>query len=574
VAIDRGYGWSVDFASIDPTFNAIRPRGVVLQRDLPKLMGMGAWPDTIISPFMHELAHHWCFRGTVGNVLAALNLRSSETAVFGSDEGPELHQALRDHLTFRAVLEFLRPLCEGMALFAEFDTVPGRSRVISDPQKFAWIACATGPVSTERELSAMVRPVLRRIRVSRDGISRKANVLTHPQGDVGRAYFEGYLMVKSLHRQMMLRVPQAADPDWFLCYLRDYIFSDPGLVVSLLEEPEGGKTCYEVFIQRFYNRMWEILRITSEDARRYTKYANSGLEKGGSWSQIHEGLNFGAADGAAAGTLVDGLLSWMAKPSTDAGRVAWRNKIIELLGRRDVAFAAVEEIPINIVNGRVEVRFDGPDGAIAYQTMPALDATMPNRRFLGWAAVILKLNESPVTAIALGDDKQVIALQTRPDKAVEDPKIRSILTDPLSIPPFLGNVVSITIEAHQLLREFAERAIFHGRVSKTAEHARTAGSNLARVFIDMMSEDWRYLWDAPPDPDFGRGRPVDLFESSGAWPLFAPLTSELNAYIRASIRGPNSTSRWRAVKVHAEGVERRFGIRLIERMSGKTRFWM
>ena len=141
-----------------------------------------------------------------------------------------------------------------MALFAEFDTIPGRSRVISDPQMLAWMACASQPATTERELSAMVRPVLRRIRLSADGIARKANVLTHPREEIGQAYFEGYLMVKSLHKELMVRLPQATEPDWFLCYLRDYIFADPGLVVALLQRPTDGRTAYEAFVRYFYNK--------------------------------------------------------------------------------------------------------------------------------------------------------------------------------------------------------------------------------------------------------------------------------------------------------------------------------
>jgi len=566
--------WSSDFASIDPTFNAIHPRGVVLQRDLPKLMGVGAWPEEMLAPFMHELTHHWCFHGTLGNVLAALNLRSAETAIFGNAGGPELVLALRDHLTFRGVLEFLRPLCEGLALFAEFDTIPGRGRVASDLQQFTWMACRSRPVATERESSGMVRAALRRIRVSRDGIARKSNVLTHPRGEVGRAYFDGYLMVKSLHKQMMLRVPQAADPDWFLCYLRDYIFSDPGLVVALLQEPQDTRTSFEVFVQRIYDRVWEILRVTPANAREYTKYATKEPPRRRSWTELHQGLNFSAADAVAAGELVDGLLTWIGKPSSDADRVAWRGTVGRLLERRDIAVAAEEEIPVNVVNGRVEALFAAPDGGLAYQSMPALRPGMPSRQSVGWAAVLLRLGASPFSAIALGDDKQVIALETRPEGAIDDPAIHNLLTDPLFMPPVLRPLVSGTAKAHRYFMEFAAREIFRGAGSDVERYARSAASDLAAVFIDMMSEDWQYLWGTPASPNFGRGRPVDLFKDDGAWPLFAPRASRLNAYIRASAAGPKSTSTWREVKEHAAEVERRFGIRLIEKVSGKTRFWL
>src|SRR5208337_4185016 len=73
-----------------------------------------------------------------------------------------------------------------------------------------------------------------------------------------------------LHKQMMLRVPQAADPDWFLCYLRDYIFSDPGLVVALLQEPQDTRTSFRCSSSAFmtgFGRYCASLPRTHENIR-------------------------------------------------------------------------------------------------------------------------------------------------------------------------------------------------------------------------------------------------------------------------------------------------------------------
>src|ERR1700728_4035124 len=99
-------------AWIDPITNIIRPRGVVLRRDIRAFL-LGPWPAHTVQPFVHEFTHHWCFHSAVGLVLALLRFRSLRRQGSNEKNNAELFDEM---LTVDTMLELIRPLSEGLAL--------------------------------------------------------------------------------------------------------------------------------------------------------------------------------------------------------------------------------------------------------------------------------------------------------------------------------------------------------------------------------------------------------------------------------------------------------------------------
>lgn len=76
--------------------------------------------------------HHWCFQSAVGSTLSLLYLRARRTALVISVQEEKSTPAsdsdvVEDLGRYELVVNLLRPLAEGLALFAEFDVVPQRS---------------------------------------------------------------------------------------------------------------------------------------------------------------------------------------------------------------------------------------------------------------------------------------------------------------------------------------------------------------------------------------------------------------------------------------------------------------
>lgn len=65
----------------DPVTNWTLISGVRLDRDLGGMMQMGKYPARLLSPFVHELVHHWCFHSPLGLALAHMQLRARREAL-------------------------------------------------------------------------------------------------------------------------------------------------------------------------------------------------------------------------------------------------------------------------------------------------------------------------------------------------------------------------------------------------------------------------------------------------------------------------------------------------------------
>lgn len=189
-----------------------------------------AVPPVAIPSLLHELAHHSCLCSAVGTALAATDMKARRLAESGGEE--DLRRASTIVLTNRAVVELYRPLLEGLALFAEFDALPGPSRIVSRPLLFTARHTSGPEKSSEWEL-ALVKTLIdaRQMRVS---IERRRNLLGTGLRDPG-GHQLGYQYVKTWG-WWASQWPIFYDPDFVLFFLSEYFWNDYELAAMLLDE--------------------------------------------------------------------------------------------------------------------------------------------------------------------------------------------------------------------------------------------------------------------------------------------------------------------------------------------------
>ncbi|MEP6729372.1 MAG: hypothetical protein ABJE10_01985 [bacterium] len=211
--------------------------GGVLHRQLPR---------HCFGPLVHEMTHHWCFHSAVGNALACLSLRIRRRAfLLDGTEASEL-ALLDDIIRYDTAMEMLRPLAEGLALFAEFDMRPGQTKVRSQPMLWTWLLFTGRDSEHDEESDApndasfnkMDFDVFRIIydsRLSAEFLARKENLLVQPLDVDAGGYLAGYLTLKQFWPQACDRSDLFEDADFFFAFMKSWFYDDYGLVATLLD---------------------------------------------------------------------------------------------------------------------------------------------------------------------------------------------------------------------------------------------------------------------------------------------------------------------------------------------------
>jgi hypothetical protein len=227
--------------------------------------------EPVIPQFMHEFTHHWCFDSSVGRAIAFIRMRAAFTLAFEPNKGEEV--AALDLSKYLASTILLKPITEGLALFAECDAYSGDSKVNS-PVITALLVCFGFPIEGERGQEFSLLALLQGTRLTPDFlVERKARLYFKPF-DIDDAYLPGYLSVKALHAHLKVRVPAFFDPDLFLSFIRTYFYQDPLLVEALLS---GEKNEFEAAVAvatRINRRLAELVE-DEELPRRVELFENS-----------------------------------------------------------------------------------------------------------------------------------------------------------------------------------------------------------------------------------------------------------------------------------------------------------
>ncbi|MGX1239592.1 hypothetical protein RKD46_000696 [Streptomyces pseudovenezuelae] len=280
-----------------------------------------------VAAYVHESTHHWCFNSIVGNALFALAARAESNAQMyllrriatpDRDHSAELDAVgealgevveeqggrgragtplsdeendvtpwliLDDVVRLHVTVRLLRPLAEGLALFAEHDAVPRlNSRVGSHLAKdlafyFKGLtALPSGNLVIEPFATlAAAGNVLRETRLSPDGLASKASLLAQPLSSRAQGYLPGYLAVKSIWWHLSRQDTRlATETDLVLTYLRSYFYEDPELVALLLGPPQADPVVSANGIKdHLARRLADIELVTADDV---TEFEDSVLQ--------------------------------------------------------------------------------------------------------------------------------------------------------------------------------------------------------------------------------------------------------------------------------------------------------
>lgn len=226
----------------DPVMNWVLISGLKIDRHLANLLQAGKYPTRYLPDFLHELMHHWCFHSPVGMALALLQMRASRNAMLLLDEAtdPEATRIAEDLVRYETAISLMRPLAEGLALFAEFDAAPGDSSVLSITSTL--FAASFSDRSEADNLSPAeswenLGRLLAEHRTTNEFRERKANLLVQSFTARNGGYLPGYLLVKNIHRILINQTKsnKLFDRDLYLTYLRSFFYEDYAFVATLLD---------------------------------------------------------------------------------------------------------------------------------------------------------------------------------------------------------------------------------------------------------------------------------------------------------------------------------------------------
>jgi hypothetical protein len=281
---------------VDPVTNYAELQGLSLLHDFG-LIAKFEYPEALVAPFLHELTHHWCFDSPVGSAMAMLKLRARRRVLEAKDlSRAVLLEAAEDLLRYESALILLRPLAEGLALFAEFDSFSGSSDVQSLPMQWTGIVFVRKePPAPPKDLAPdlpgalqdisriFMKPaeqdelnrLLLRARYSEKGESRKANLLSQPFDSNAGGYLPGYMTVRSLWRHAASSYHGFTDTDLFLTYLRQFFYGDLGLVAVLTDPGTREFDTVAAVLNRVLERFSEFFRTDfSTEVPQFEKFVS------------------------------------------------------------------------------------------------------------------------------------------------------------------------------------------------------------------------------------------------------------------------------------------------------------
>jgi hypothetical protein len=245
-------------------------------------------PLDFLPTFLHETTHHWCFTSPVGFASLLLFFRARRIAIRGlSRAGPlrrdRVYEVLDAVLRYEFAHGLMRPLAEGIALFAEHDACIGFTDSISRPMAFAGSLFAQGFAARTDPPWAKVPLLLAGGRLTSSHIRRKADLLMQPFSCISGGYLPGYLMVKALWVQnfVNLRCSHFADTDFYLQFIRSFFYDDWELVACLLDDGYKDIGALDPIGRRIQKRLIAFAREENRQkvAEQFERQSVSGLAR-------------------------------------------------------------------------------------------------------------------------------------------------------------------------------------------------------------------------------------------------------------------------------------------------------
>jgi hypothetical protein len=191
---------------------------------------------------LHEAVHHWCFDTPVGAGLGLLREQLVEEVL----KGGSLQDFASLYIRYVAAAEAIRPIVEGIALFAEFDVLPGDGNLRVVP--LFWLAMLAEPSATFvgggiRVSEDVIFSAIKKMRLLDSTLDRKDGLLCQPLGPHrSGGYLTGYLLVKGLWQRLKAGNPLARDPELWLAFIRAWCFNDTEFARALVMPTSSDST--------------------------------------------------------------------------------------------------------------------------------------------------------------------------------------------------------------------------------------------------------------------------------------------------------------------------------------------
>ena len=368
-AVHRYCSLGDDRSWTDIVTNVTQLSAARVDEDFDALMGWGSVPRELLPGFLHEVTHHWCFLSPVGFTLAMLQLRARRTGVLlfnGEGDATALSQRLlADVSRYETVAAMLRPLAEGLALFAEFDAMSGpESAILSLPSELTGVfygisdvVAATEPV---RSLFESHRTPLMEMRGSYQCFRRKRALLQQPLDPAAGGYLPGYLTVRALWRHLAEADPRLLnETDLLLMYLRSFFYDDPGLV-QLMLRPWTGRDDHFAIVAHIAERFDALAGVQGRDVRAYEDAILARGDEGGPPVGLADAIFVDPAVAAVGERLSQAMIAELETRDLESVEGLMRLWEGELLGSRDIMYlGSVEDIDVYVdVDGTCVVTTD------------------------------------------------------------------------------------------------------------------------------------------------------------------------------------------------------------------------
>jgi hypothetical protein len=287
-------------STIDNLTGLMRMPLLAHEGDLFEMLTGGGPSREHVMSFMHEATHHMCFRQTLGNIIAGLEIRASSAGfVSATSSGAKSQRYAR--LAYdcarraKVATELLRPLAEGLALFGEFDAFSGAS---SDAMTELYMATRalfiepndpplgvanlredhkSGRISDDVYTAAAglaMANLLMNVRTDGPAVDRKESLLLQPLTPQVGGYLMGYLAVKRLYWQCVQSTHLLlGEPDLYQLFLCPYVYSDPVLAATLVNFDVDAHEAVSDFANRLQQRLYDLPNVLTETAVRELEVA-------------------------------------------------------------------------------------------------------------------------------------------------------------------------------------------------------------------------------------------------------------------------------------------------------------
>src|SRR5690348_5566243 len=350
----------------DPFTNHTELAGVEIRENLELLAGIGETPQTLLLPFLHEAAHHWCFLSPVGNTLALLKTRARRLAVSVAAGEVEKDPAfLLDMVACKVAIELLRPFSEGLALAVELDSLTRKTNYLSWPFSAAARAFALSPNESPIGTLMPLNRALIMARRERSGLRRKMNVYADSIGSQGNGYLLGYLTMRSMMRKLASKeIRLAEEADLAIGFLRSFFYEDWQLVDALLERDTDWVSLANGTEDRIISRFRSIADVTPDQVRDFELGASTDQDARTD-ARYAAALRYDAAAADRGESRLAALYESVRQPpSFDHEDLQTYGKIIwlldrELLANRNLVDLGSCEVLIRVENHECSVSLNG-----------------------------------------------------------------------------------------------------------------------------------------------------------------------------------------------------------------------